>query len=1035
MFDDAMELALAKHLSDTLSPDATTRAEAERALEAAVHDEGYATSLLKIALAPIEEHTRQLAAVILKKCIREHWSRHDRLFVAPEISANEKAVIKQALPSGLGETNSKIRTAMAMAIAQVAVNEWPGEWPELTTTLVDGIRARRSKAEVLGCLKCYEMIANDMDEVSVAAVGPVLFPELLTLARVAEHADVKRRATSAFAATVSTLENLSGSDQRAVRDSLVPYLGNWLETVATALERVPNPKSFEQCAASLEALKSLVLAVTFFAKPAGDALMPALSRGAALFHGIAPVYAQYAEENDHATDGNDSDGDEVSFDAVATELLELIITISEQPKLHKILAPSLTDTLYVTIGYMSMSSAQEEQWIDDPNQYVADEDDDFSTLRASCGLMLDSLCLQFGPKAVTALADVANRRMSESIAARNAGDEKWWRIREATLLAVGTMSDAITTSAERAQQKGLPVPFDLSAFLQTVIDVDLHESTAQSAPFLRGRALWVAARVSSGVPANMAGTILSASVQSLAPGLAAPLRIGACRAIAEFIPLAKPDVLAPHIGNMYKGLGGLLGEVSEETLHLVLEALLVLIKADGAAASAWLNALAPATVKIWAEHVTDPLLSADTCEIFEALAAVPTCQPQLHSMLVPTLAQVLSAPDSQPPMLVEATLDLLAIILRPAELAEAKATHEACFKYVHGLIMRGDDAGVMQGAAECLRAFLRAGNESMLEWGTGDASIAGGDVLRAMFETAARLLDPTLEDSASLYAAPLLCQMLRRLPTKVGPVLRDITSAVVARLRSSTQPNLSASLLSIFARIVHFDANAFIDLLSSLPSGGDEPNAFDFVMRRWVEIQPDVHGAFDIKLTTSALGLLLNTHNAALGAVTVRGQIVETPAESGRIRTRARAVATGPEVWTQIPLPVKIVELLADVLLEYAEGAAGAADEDEWEEDDDDVDGFDDDDNDGGDNDDYDFGAEEKGFTGDLFERLLMRGGLDAFDPDDADEAEDPVNDIDLAAFITAGVKSLHASGHLAPLAHAIPERHQRAIHDALVRA
>ena len=98
-------------------------------------------------------------------------------------------------------------------------------------------------------------------------------------------------------------------------------------------------------------------------------------------------------------------------------------------------------------------------------------------------------------------------------------------------------------------------------------------------------------------------------------------------------------------------------------------------------------------------------------------------------------------------------------------------------------------------------------------------------------------------------------------------------------------------------------------------------------------------------------------------------------------------------------------------------------------------DGVDDDDNAGGDNDDDDFGAEEKGFTGDLFERLLMRGGLDAFDPDDADEAEDPVNDIDLAAFITAGVKSLHASGHLAPLAHAIPERHQRAIHDALVRA
>jgi len=300
-------------------------------------------------------------------------------------------------------------------------------------------------------------------------------------------------------------------------------------------------------------------------------------------------------------------------------------------------------------------------------------------------------------------------------------------------------------------------------------------------------------------------------------------------------------------------------------------------------------------------------------------------------------------------------------------------------------------------------------------------------------------LDPNLEDSASLYAAPLLCQMLRRLPNKVGPVLGDIVAAVVARLRSSTQPNLSASLLTVFARVAHVDAVAFVELLTSLPSGGDEPNALDFVMRSWVEKQPDVHGSFDIKLTTSALGLLLNTQHPALSAVVVNGALVETPAESGRIRTRARARTAGPEVWTQIPLPAKIVQLLADVLIEYAEGAAGADDDyEEWEEDraSDEDDALDHDDDD----DDLDrLGAFttdlNEGFTGDLFERLLMRGGFDAFDPDDADEAEDPVNDVDLRAFVVDGFKSLHASGALAPLASVVDVRHQRAIHDALVDA
>ena len=60
------------------------------------------------------------------------------------------------------------------------------------------------------------------------------------------------------------------------------------------------------------------------------------------------------------------------------------------------------------------------------------------------------------------------------------------------------------------------------------------------------------------------------------------------------------------------GLGQLLSESSEEALHLVLEAMLVVVKADPAAAVQWQGALAPAALRIWSEHVTDPLLSVWT---------------------------------------------------------------------------------------------------------------------------------------------------------------------------------------------------------------------------------------------------------------------------------------------------------------------------------------------------------------------------------------------------------------------------------------
>jgi len=51
------------------------------------------------------------------------------------------------------------------------------------------------------------------------------------------------------------------------------------------------------------------------------------------------------------------------------------------------------------VGYMCMTAAQEEAWADDPNQYVADEDDDLVTVRATCGMLLDELAV--GPGATT----------------------------------------------------------------------------------------------------------------------------------------------------------------------------------------------------------------------------------------------------------------------------------------------------------------------------------------------------------------------------------------------------------------------------------------------------------------------------------------------------------------------------------------------------------------------------------------------------------------------------------------------------------
>jgi hypothetical protein len=975
--------------------------------------------------------------------------------VPPQTSDAEKSAIRELLPTGLADPVAKIRTAAGMAIATISSWDWPHHWPALTGVLLGALRERRSPDEVLGALRCLAMIAGDMEEAQVPEVVPFLFPELLSM--VTADATVydlglKRRALAVLHSCLLTLGMMSGARQRAVRDLMTPLLPPWLDVFAAALAAPPDPHNSHQCGFVLEVLRCLSQVVQYFSKTAGESLLVPLSRAAALFHAAAPGY-HAAHVGAAAADFDsvqDSDGEDASLEGVVSQLLELIMTLVEHPRLSGVLANGLDDTMYQALGYMCMTAAQEEAWESDPNQYVADEDDDMVTVRATCGMLLDELVDRFEGATLTALASAVDRRLRESDAARAAGDPTWWKTREATLLAVGTINDYIMEAEAVAVEQGTAPIFSAARFLSSVLATDLEAGTEAATPaFLRGRALWVAARLAPGAPSTAAGAVLRASLAALAPGAAAPLRVGACRALAQYVPLAPPHVLQPFLGPVYQGLGALLAltgddaETPEETLHLVLEAILVVVKVDDAAAAAWSGALAPATLRVWAEKVADPVMAADARDVLEALAAVPACLPSLHQLAIPTLSAVLAAPDSQPPMLVESSLDLVAGLLRPAAHAEARFAHAACFRHVAALAVSSDDVGVLQSAADCLRAFLRSGGEESLAWGADGTGSGGGDVLRSYLDAAAHLLSPDLEEGGAVFAAPLLGQMLRRLPAQMAPLLPEVVSAVVTRVGTARQPNLVAALLSIFARLAHADANALVSLLAGMPApagpGGGSgdgdgvppaASALELVMRAWMGFQPDVQGAFDIKLTTSALALLLHTAHPALHAVGVRGELAVS---SGGVvgsapRTRSRAKAAGPEVYTVVPLPGKMLELLADAVLEAAEVAAGDGDDAEWQDEEDDGNEDEDDEKDAGGGDGGGrTGGLAGGFGGDLLERLLNKG-IDDDDGDDADEAEDPIMAIDTSAFLADRLRALHGAGQLVAIAAGLNPSRQRAL-------
>lgn len=133
-------------LGAAMRQDPAIRSAAEQQLQQARYLEGFGAALTKVVVtdsSSVPTDIRQMGAIVLKQYVRERWVGHSNGATQCATSDSEKHLMRSMLPRGLLHSERKVRTAVGMAIAEIAKHELPTGWPDLVPQLVSAITQGR----------------------------------------------------------------------------------------------------------------------------------------------------------------------------------------------------------------------------------------------------------------------------------------------------------------------------------------------------------------------------------------------------------------------------------------------------------------------------------------------------------------------------------------------------------------------------------------------------------------------------------------------------------------------------------------------------------------------------------------------------------------------------------------------------------------------------------------------------------------------------------------------------------------------------
>uniref|UniRef100_A0A7N8YLC0 Importin 9 n=1 Tax=Mastacembelus armatus TaxID=205130 RepID=A0A7N8YLC0_9TELE len=973
--------ALIETLTAILSPVQEVRAAAEEQIKVLEVTEEFGVHLAELTVDPQGALAiRQLASVILKQYVETHWCSQSEKFRPPETTDQAKAAIRELLPSGLRESISKVRSSVAYAVSAIAHWDWPEAWPQLFTLLMEMLVSGDVNA-VHGAMRVLTEFTREVTDTQMPLVAPVILPEMYKIFTMAEVYSIRTRsrAVEIFTTCANLICAIEELEKGAAKALIFPVVQQFTEAFVQALQMPDGPSS--DSGLKMEVLKAVTALVKNFPKPMVSSMQQilpivwnTLTESARFTYVRTEV--NYTEEVD---DPIDSDGEVLGFENLVFSIFEFVHTLLENNKFKSTVKKALPELIYYIILYMQITEDQIKVWTANPQQFVEDEDDDtFSySVRISAQDLLLAVAAEFQNESAAALAAAATRHLQEAEQARNSGNEHWWKIHEACMLALGSVKTIITENVKNGR-----IQFDMHGFLASVILADLN--LAAASPFLLGRALWAASRFTAAMSPELIQQFLQATVSGLHDSQPPSVRISAVRAIWGYCDQLKlsesTHVLQPFLPSVLEGLVQLAAQFSSEVLTLVMETLCIVCTVDPAFTTSAENKICPLTIAIFLKYNNDPVVASLAQDIFKELAQIEGCQGPMQMRLIPTLVSIMQAPpDKIPSGLCATSMDILTTVVRNTKPPLSEMLVCQAFPVVAQCTLRTDDNTIMQNGGECLRAYVSVALEQIAQW----RDEQGNSGLWYVMKVVNQLLDPRTSEFTAAFVGRLVSTLISRAGTELGEQLDQILRAILSKMQQAETLSVMQSLIMVFAHLVHSQLDPLLEFLCSLPGPTGKP-ALEFVMTEWMSRQHLFYGQYEGKVSTVALCKLLqhglNTDDKRLQDIVVKGEELYNPDDG--IRTRSKS-AKNPERWTNIPLLVKIFKLIINELSTVVEANASRANAADWSQ------------------------GEHK-WCNCSFQLMKLHLQVQRYDDyyeddeeDDPDALKDPIYQIDLQAYLT----------------------------------